>query len=88
MKYKLIINKDGDKFYKLHNGLRHRQDGPAVELIGGYKAWYINGLRHRKDGPAIEWEDGDKHWFLDNIHYTETDYKYEIRSRKLKQLFN
>jgi hypothetical protein len=88
MKSKLVIDKQGTKVWELPNGLRHRQDGPAVELIGGYKAWYINGLRHRKDGPAIEWEDGDKHWFLDNIHYTEINYKHEIRSRKLKQLFN
>jgi hypothetical protein len=55
----------------------------------GTKVWDLpNGLRHRQDGPAIEWEDGDKHWFLDNIHYTEINYKHEIRSRKLKQLFN
>jgi hypothetical protein len=88
MKYKLPMNKDGDMFYRLPNGLRHREDGPAVELIGGYKAWYINGLRHREDGPAVEWEDGDKVWYLDDVHYTEINYKHEMRSRKLKQLFN
>ena len=32
----------------------HREDGPAIEGRGGYKAWYINGIRHRIDGPAIE----------------------------------
>ena len=59
------MNKDGDMFYRLPNGLRHREDGPAVE-----------------------WEDGDKVWYLDDVHYTEINYKHEMRSRKLKQLFN
>jgi hypothetical protein len=88
MKSKIIISRRGTKYYKLPNGDFHREDGPAVELISGYKAWYINGLRHREDGPAVEWEDGDKVWYIDDIHYTEINYKHEMRSRKLKQLFN
>jgi hypothetical protein len=86
MKSKLTINKDGDMFYRLPNGDYHRENRPAIERSNGYKAWYINGLRHREDGPAVEWGDGDKVWYLNGIWHTEQEYKYEMRSRKLKQL--
>ena len=86
MKSKLTMNKDGDMFYRLPNGDYHRENRPAIERSNGYKAWYINGLRHREDGPAVEWEDGDKVWYLNDIWHTEQEYKYEMRSRKLKQL--
>ena len=45
-----------------------------------------NGQLHREDGPAIEYLDGNKYWFLNGVEYNEKEYKYEIRSRKLKQL--
>ena len=86
MKSKLTINQDGTKEWKLPNGIRHRENGPAVEYIGGTKSWWINGLRHREDGPAIEWSHGYRSWYLDDIKYNEIEYKYEMRSRKLKQL--
>jgi hypothetical protein len=86
MKSKLTMNKDGDMFYRLPNGDYHRENRPAIERSNGYKAWYINGLRHREDGPAVEWGDGDKVWYLNDIWHTEQEYKYEMRSRKLKQL--
>ena len=76
----------GDKYWRLPNGKRHREDGPAVEYIGGTKSWWINGLRHREDGPAIEWSHGYRSWYLDGKQYTENEYKYEMRSRKLKKL--
>jgi hypothetical protein len=35
---------DGGKSYYL-NGNLHREDGPAIEFLGGYKEWYINGRK-------------------------------------------
>jgi len=57
-----IENDRGDKrWYK--NGLKHREDGPAIEWTDGNKLWYQNGLVHREDGPACEWTNGDKEWY-------------------------
>ena len=42
------------------NGMRHRDDGPAVERPDGAREWFRNGRRHRDDGPAIEWADGSR----------------------------
>ena len=33
---------DGSKFW-FQNDERHRVDGPAIEYISGYRAWYLNG---------------------------------------------
>jgi hypothetical protein len=86
MKSKLIIHNNGTKIWKLPNDKWHREDGPAFELIDGYKAWYIDGEKHREDGPAIEYSDGGEMWYLNDINYTEQEYKYKIRSIKLKLL--
>ena len=65
------------KEYLLHNewqnkaGLRHREDGPAVEKVDGSKEWYLNGQRHREDGPAIEMADGYKEWYLNGFLHRE-----------------
>jgi hypothetical protein len=51
------------------------------------KRWILpNGKYHREDGPAIEHISGTKSFYLNGISYNEQEYKYEIRSRKLKQL--
>ena len=68
------------------NNERHREDGPAIESLYGRKEWWLNDLRHREDGPAVECTDGCKYWYLNGIEYTEQEYKYKMRSRKLKQL--
>ena len=88
MKSKLIIDERGTKMWRLPNGSFHREDGPAIEDTQGYKAWWINGELHREDGPAFERNDGYKYWYLKGISYSEKEYKQEIRSRKLKQLYN
>ena len=44
--------------WRNEQGQYHRIDGPAVECVDGYKAWYMNGQYHRADGPAIEGADG------------------------------
>jgi hypothetical protein len=53
------------------NGELHREDGPAVERINGYKAWCINGKRHREDGPAVERIDGYKAWCINGKRHRE-----------------
>ena len=46
------VDVEGGKEKWYHNGLLHREDGPAVEWVDGTKQWYQNGLLHRIDGPA------------------------------------
>ena len=44
------------------NGIRHREDGPAIEF-DDFKVWYVNGVKHRTDGPAVEFSDGSvQYW--------------------------
>ena len=31
------------------DGLRHREDGPAIECADGYREWYRDGTLHRSD---------------------------------------
>ena len=50
----------------------HRENGPAVVFINGYKEWYQNGLLHRTDGPAIEFADDTKQWYQNGLlHRTD-----------------
>jgi len=86
MKSKLTINKFGDKEWVLPNSSLHREDGPAVEFSNGSKQWWINGYLHKEDGPAVEHTDGYKGWYLNGTKYTEKEYKYKTRSRKLTKL--
>jgi hypothetical protein len=86
MKSKLTVYDNCTKEWRLPNGLLHREDDPAVENKDGYRAWYINGEKHRENGPTIEWSDGGEMWYLNDINYTEQEYKYKIRSIKLKLL--
>jgi hypothetical protein len=86
MKSKLIIGKDGTKKWKLPNGYLHREGEPAIEYTNGTRIWYLAGHIHREDGLAIVWHDGAESWYLNDVEYTEQEYKYEMRSVKLKQL--
>ena len=54
---------DGDIEYRLPNGKKHREDGPAVEFTDGTKIWYLEDQRHREDGPAVECSDGSTSWW-------------------------
>jgi len=67
------IDKYGNKFYYKDKAMkiRHREDGPAVEHVDGYKEWYLNGERHREDGPAVEHADGSKYWYLNGKRHRE-----------------
>ena len=33
-------------YYIKGTEIRHREDGPAIELPDGTKAWYLNGKKH------------------------------------------
>jgi hypothetical protein len=37
----------GDKWW-CKNGLLHREDGPAVEYLGGAKSWYLEGKKYNE----------------------------------------
>lgn len=49
------------------DGLRHREDGPAIEYSKGSKEWYKDGLRHREDGPAVIWSFGIQQWWVNGV---------------------
>jgi len=63
----ILIDKYGSKFYFKDRELtvRHRTDGPAVEIKHGSNHWFVDGKRHRIDGPACEYTDGRKSWYID-----------------------
>ena len=54
------------------NGKRHREDGPAIEYVGGgSKYWYLDGKFHREDGPAVEYTNGNKYWYRNGKFHRE-----------------
>lgn len=77
------IDAVGNKFW-FKNHVWHRDDGPAVELISGYKEWRINGKIHREDGPAQIFSDGLQFWYF-NAKKIDCDSQEEFeRLIKLK----
>ena len=73
------VNERGTRRYRNSLGQRHRQYGPAIELVNGSKAWYQNDQLHRTTGPAIEWADGDKEWYLDGQQLTEAEFNERFK---------
>jgi hypothetical protein len=63
--YDVVEYNNGDKYWYL-NGLLHRENGPAVELIEGDKFWRLNGKLHRVNGPACDYNNGDKSWYFND----------------------
>lgn len=53
------------------DGLRHREDGPAVIWSDGTSFWYINDLLHREEGPAIRYFNEAQHWFINGKKHRE-----------------
>ena len=64
------VDEYGTKRWYLNDKL-HREDGPAIEFVGGTKYWYLNGSIHREDGPAVEHVNGTKYWFLNGKPHRE-----------------
>lgn len=64
------ISRTGTKTWRI-NGVRHREDGPALECASGTKIWYHNGKYHRIDGPAYEFADGCRYWYHFGVCHRE-----------------
>ena len=58
LRYTVRTDAFGTTFYYNDRGQLHREDGPAVIMKNGYRAWLLNGDYHREDGPARMWPDG------------------------------
>jgi hypothetical protein len=43
----MYTDNDGTKIWWL-NGVRHREDGPAIEWTNGYKGWWHNAAEYTK----------------------------------------
>ena len=72
----IVINSCGTYYYsdKAMTKL-YREDGPAVELAGGSKLWYLNGKCHREDGPAMIRNNGKCYWFINGNRVTEQGHR-------------
>ena len=80
LKYRVeTVGTRGRKYYNSSNQL-HREEGPAVILDSGSRAWYQHGKRHRIDGPAIVFADGVCTWFLNGEMLNEREYVQLIES--------
>jgi len=75
-----VVLEDGSNYWRNIEGVNHREFGPAVVDLNGYKAWYINGVRHREDGPAIIWADGHRQWYINGVEYIEEEFNEQIRN--------
>jgi hypothetical protein len=58
------------------NGIRHRENFPAVEYFNGNYTWYCHGKCHRLDGPAFYQvrlgDDSDaNYWFINGHDVTK-----------------
>ena len=80
LKYRVVVDCHGNRFYYSSNGEFHRIDGPAVEWGNGTKRWFQNGLRHRTDGPAIVYSDGTKEWYINGEELTEDEFNQRVKS--------
>jgi len=85
--HNIEIDKCGTKRYFLNNVL-HREDGPAIEYVGGIKEWYKNGDLHRENGPAIECPNGDTLWYKDGKLHREDGPAIEYIDGYLEWRFN
>jgi hypothetical protein len=83
IEYQVFIYPDGTKLWYL-NGKLHREDGPAIEYLNGYKEWYLEGEQlteeeyNRRMNPVqqltIEYLNGYKEWYLEGEQLTEEEY--------------
>jgi hypothetical protein len=91
--YNVKVYNSRTEWYNLE-GKYHREDGPAVEDVNGYKAYYINDKRHRVDGPAVEYANGYKYYYINGklhredgpaIEYANGDKSYYINNEELTE---
>lgn len=60
-----IVLPGGLREYRLPDGRRHRNDGPAITHADGYEAWYQFGLLSRVGAPAVTMPDGSTSWWFE-----------------------
>lgn len=64
MKSTMSIDQYGNRHWRNDVSKFHREEGPAIEWVGGSKSWWFNGKLHRTDGPAVEWASEQKEWWI------------------------
>ena len=79
LKYHIVTNEFGSRFYLNSAGELHRTNGPAVEYANGEKWWYQNGQLHRTDGPAVEYADGTKEWCVNGEELSEEEFNRAVK---------
>ena len=60
------------------NGKRHREDGPAMELISGDYLWFFNGKLHRLDGPAIKRSTIIEYWIEGKNYPSKEEFELAV----------
>lgn len=71
--------------WKLSDGTKHRDFGPAVVYITGKKIWYQHGKVHRENGSAIESPCGMNMYWLDGAPTSKKKViKFSKRVKKVK----
>ena len=79
LKYRIVVDEDGTRWYYNSANQLHRDDGPAVEYATGDRYWYQNDRFHRTDGPAIMLADGRKWWYLNDKPLTEAEFNQRVK---------
>ena len=79
LRYRIVNDGLGNRFYYNNADQLHRENGPAIEYARGTKVWYQNGHCHRTDGPAIMWPDGRKWWYLNDMLLSEDEFKEAVK---------
>jgi hypothetical protein len=79
----ISVDSYGNKYYFKYKGMmiRHRIDGPAVEYVDGYKAWYVHDKLHRIDGRAVEYSNGYKAWYINGVFIFEVNKNNKLVNR-------
>lgn len=63
--YPILFGRRGVWKRWFKNGLKHRDNGPAIASDDDQEVhWYREGLKHRDDGPAITLSDGTSRWYV------------------------
>lgn len=61
---KVEIDYIGNKHWYNSKKQLHRKNGPAIEAVNGYRAYYNNNKLHRNNGPAVTWPNGSRQYYL------------------------
>ncbi len=85
----ITLSKETEVYEWWKNGVRHREDGPAVEYPNGEEEWWLNGKRHRDDGPAVIYSIWVKFWWLNGYSYSQEEWFEALTpEQQIKFLWN